>query len=147
MKLKYVLPLVQMTLAAALLRWAYLWQRWAGRIMDMPGRHPAFWLFFSLNGPVAVVGQPLWFREPPANLILITAVGVFWYWVALNIYSWRESRTLLLFVWAPIRVAADLLLIVIGAYLGRIAIGSVNAFPATPVSQLPWPWFIPTWTF
>jgi hypothetical protein len=54
---------------------------------------------------------------------------------------------LLLFAWVPLRIAADLLLVAMGAYLAWICIRGVSGFPASALSQMPMPWFIPTWTF
>ena len=150
MKLEYLLPLAQMGVAAALLRWSYLWQKAAMRIMDLPGPAPAFTLLMSMNAPVFIT-RSLWGRYLPdlgwENSALIAAIGVFWFWVALNVQSWRARGTVVLFSWAPLRMAADLLLIAMGAYLGWFCIGPVIGFPATAFSQLAWPWLIPTWAF
>jgi|ERR1035438_8532022 hypothetical protein len=47
----------------------------------------------------------------PDNAALVAAVGVFWYWFALNISSWRQGRTVVMFRWLPLRLGGDALLI------------------------------------
>jgi hypothetical protein len=118
------------------------------RTMDMPGPAPAFTLLLSINAPVTLVRilyRPLFLPDPWDDIILIVAIGLFWYYVALNINSWRERRTLLLFAWAPLRIATDLIMIALGACLGLFCILAANTSPYTPFSALAWPWFIPTW--
>ena len=91
----------------------------------MPGPAPAFTLLVSINAPVAFP-RALWSRylpDPWDDLTLIAAVGLLWYWVALNIDSWRRSRTAVMFRWAPLRLVGDLLLIVTGAFWGLIFVG------------------------
>jgi hypothetical protein len=151
-RLKYLLPLAQMALAAALLRWAFLSDNALKGVVDMLGPNPAFTLFVSINAPVATLAQRLWNRDMPADFGLVAAVGIFWYWIALNIDSWNERRTLVLFAWTPMRVGADLLLIAIGGLLGGVLIENgldlVNrnrGLPATVVQGWMWSWFIPNW--
>jgi hypothetical protein len=48
--------------------------------------------------------------------IFVLALRVSWYWVALNVDSWRRDRTVLTQV--PLRLAAALLLIAMGAFWG-----------------------------
>ena len=116
-KLKYVLPLAQMALAVWLIHQAQLWYV-AHRRSDAPGPAPADTLLASINAPVQLAGT-LWrdLEWPWDAVILIAAIGVFWYWVAVNIESWRERRAPFLFAWRPLRIAADLFLIAAGASL------------------------------
>jgi hypothetical protein len=117
-KLKYALPLAQMALAVWLLHQSDLWYL-AHRRLDAPGRSPASILLWSINAPVAEVST-LWQRyvEWPWDVVISVAViGMFWYWIALSIQSWRERRKPLFFAWRPLRIAADLLLIATGASL------------------------------
>jgi hypothetical protein len=117
-KFRYALPIVQMALAAGLLRWSDIWLRAALRVNDMPGPAPALQLLVAINAPVSVA-RAFWFRYLPGywdHVSLILAIGLFWYWIALSIRSWREGRTIVIFTWSPLRVAADLLLIAAGGF-------------------------------
>ena len=129
-KLKFVLPIGQIVLVLGLLRWSYLWSRAAGRICDMPGPDPAWKLAFSVNGPV-FLARLFWSALRPSSVefdpfiffvvdvaMLIVAVGLFWYFVSLNIYSWRSRRTVFMFSRVPLRLLGDALLITAGVILG-----------------------------
>jgi len=127
-KLTYALPLAQMVLASALIWWSELWERAANRICDMPGPAPAFDLLVSINAPAALV-RASWRRLPYSvfhpmaaflldNGALVIAIGLLWYWVALNIYSWRLRRTVFIFRWMPLRLGGDALLIAVGVFWG-----------------------------
>jgi hypothetical protein len=144
---KYALPLVQMAIAGGLLWWSHLWQRTAMRIMDIPGPAPAFTFLISLNAPVALA-RTLWYHYLPdlwEHVVFIAAIGAFWYWIALNIHSWRERRVLFLFTWPPLRITADLLLIAMGVFLGWICIMAGSGVPhvtpwlkrSAPATHLP----------
>jgi hypothetical protein len=119
LKLKYVLPLAQMALAVLLLWWNDVHMRAAERVMHMPGPTPAFFLLRSINAPVALP-RTLWapyLSSTLDNVTFIAVIGIFWYWIALNIQSWRERRTLHLFAWVPLRVGVDLFVVAMGGYL------------------------------
>jgi hypothetical protein len=119
-KLRYALPGTQMALAVGLLWWSDRWFKTVGRFDDMPGPAPASRLCFSLNAPVVLV-QNLRIHYASAleeYVAVVVAVGVLWYWVALNAESWRRNRTVLGFHWIPLRLAVDLLLIAAGAFWG-----------------------------
>jgi len=143
-KLKYALPLAQMAVAVWLLQWSHLWLRAAHRAgAGVIGPAPPFTLLESINAPVALfryMNVPV----PWDDEIFIATIGVFWYWLALNIQSWRERRTLLLFAWKPLRIAADLLLIAMGACLGLFCI-FVMTGGLHPFGYATWPWLIPIW--
>lgn len=118
LRLKYTLPLVQLCLALVLLRWDMLWWRTVARSMDMPGPSPASQLLVSINTPLALL-EAFVFRHLPARWDLITfvvAIEVFWYWVGMNIVTWREQRAAYLFSWMPLRLLADVTIIGIGAF-------------------------------
>jgi hypothetical protein len=108
-KLKYVLPLAQIALALALLVWDRQWTRQM-RLSDMPGPSPASTLLTAINFPVAILqmlySQYLfnWRWDP---VIFFLSVGLLWYWVSLNILSWRESRTVYTFSSPPLRITGD----------------------------------------
>ena len=141
MNLRYALPAAQMALG--LLWWTDRWFKTVGRFDDMPGPAPAFRLCISINAPIALV-RALWFRHASTfgdYLILVLAVGVLWYGVALNVESWRRDRTVLTFRWVPLRLAADLLLIAMGAFWGLTFASEVRdvIFPYRHWSGWLWP--------
>ena len=158
-KLKFVLPLGQMVLAVGLLWQSYHWDELnrPSRYSDSPGIGPARVLLICVDGPplllTALSFRPLgygyWmflgygYRELDA--MFVTCVGIFWYWVALNIWSWRQRNTLLLFKWTPLRIVADLLLMVLGSVF--------MLFRNLDIADMRWPWRIPSlafflfWTF
>src|ERR1700691_739984 len=118
LKLKYVLPLAQMALGVVLLWRNDVWTRAAERVMDMPGASAAFTLLLSMNPPVALVRgfrywpwpwSPVWDR-----VLSVASIGALWYWVALNIESWRERGMILQFQWTPLRIGANLLAFPLG---------------------------------
>ena len=94
------------------------------RIMDMPGPAPAFSLLASINFPVASL-RVFWFRYLPGwwdDIVFVAAIGFFWYWVALNVYSWQQKRTVRIFSSIPLRLTVDLLLIAMGTLVGIYAV-------------------------
>jgi hypothetical protein len=106
LKLKYALPLVQMALAVGLLRWSHLWYRSQAKISDMPGPAPAFTLLMSINASLALV-RGFIYRYLPGywdGAILIVVIGLFWYWIALDILRWRERRSVVMFAWHSLRI-------------------------------------------
>jgi hypothetical protein len=86
--------------------------------MDMPGPSPGFQLLVSINAPLALP-RALVFRHLHGLWDPITftvAIALFWYWVGLNIVSWRERRVAYLFSWRPLRLLTDVMLIGIGVF-------------------------------
>ena len=84
-----------MAIALGLLWWSQVQFEADMRIMDMPGPAPAFTLLIAINGP-AVLPRAFWANYLSTlwdDLALIAAVGLLWYWVALNIDAWRKRRT------------------------------------------------------
>lgn len=144
---KYALPLFQMALADVLLRVSSSWNL-ATRTAGMRGMHPGFLLLLSINLPVAlpfksVYGDalPLW-----AEVVLIAAIGMFWYWIASRINSWQQRGTPPLFAWAPLRVTVDVLLIAAGFYLAWGIAEYVISIPAEILSpSYLGPYFVPVW--
>lgn len=123
-KLKYALPLAQITLALGLLWWSQVQFEADMRIMDMPGPAPAFTLLIAINGP-AVLPRAFWANYLSTlwdDLALIAAVGLLWYWIALNIDAWRKRRIVVMFSWTPLRLAGDLLLVVAGMFFGSVCV-------------------------
>jgi hypothetical protein len=157
-RLKYALPSAQMVLSAVLLSRSHHWRSIFEPLNDMPGPAPAFTLLWSINAPISWVLmftygalQKLW-----VNVLLVALIGAFWYWIALNFESWQERQTLSLFRSLPLRFAADLLLIALGARIGWSAMLGVGARfgwsvassamwdpQSNIIRQLPWAWFIP----
>ena len=116
LKLKYTLPLAQTMVAVALLVWTDRWERALMRIQHMPGTPPSFTLLIAINAPLAMP-RMLVYRYLPGwweNITLVVAIGVFWYWVSLNIESWQQSRRLFLFSWTPLRLVGDTIAVGIG---------------------------------
>jgi len=143
-RLKYALPLVQMTIAVALLVWSQFWFNAAMRTQDMPGPAPASEVLMAINAPVALTAS-LWFRYLPASwdgVILIAAIGLFWYWVALNIRSWQWRREVFIFSWAPLRLVADFILIGVGGLLGFSCAHEI-LHGYLPFTRLGWLRFVP----
>lgn len=104
LKLKYVLPVVQTLLAVALL----IWNR--AEPESFYGTPLPFKLLCSINAPVALLRELLWSHRMYGRwdyILFVAAIGVFWYWVALNIYTWRQTRRVLMFSWVPLRLAGD----------------------------------------
>lgn len=87
-RLRYVLPVAQVAVTAALERASYLWLRAA--ILggsDMPGHDVFATLCVTINAPVAIV-RPSSFRSLPGYwgmVPFLMAVGLLWYWVALGV--------------------------------------------------------------
>jgi len=128
-KLKIGLPLAQMFLALVLLRWGGEWFRADWRVCDSPGPSPVSDLLVSINMPAVLMfdipaGLIGFLRYPwypylgvpfPWDWAMLTAaVGLFWYWVSLNIQSWRQRRAVLMFSRRWLRIGADVLLILAG---------------------------------
>src|SRR3979409_2091828 len=94
MKIKYALPVAQMVLAATLLWGDHSLSRSAYRVCGGAAPRPAFSLLVAINMPVDLP-RIVWDRYlsyPWDAFILIEAVGLFWYWIALNAPSWRRRR-------------------------------------------------------
>ena len=149
-RLKYALPAVQIALAVLSVRQSFLWDI-AARGNDAPGKHPAFKLLICINLPVSVVLKPILVLPGPTlwdSVMFVTAIGMFWYWIALRIQRYKERRTLFLFAWLPLRITTDMFLIALGASLAWLLIVEARDYPHnSPISPniLGW-WFVPTFT-
>jgi hypothetical protein len=157
-RLKYALPSAQMVLSAVLLFWSHHWRSIFEPINDMPGPAPAFTLLWSINAPISWLVMFTYglSHQVFANALAVALIGAFWYWIALNVESWQQRKILCLFRSLPLRFAADLLLIALGARLGWSAMLGVGARfgwsvassamwdpQSNIIRQLPWAWFIP----
>jgi hypothetical protein len=146
LKLKYALPLVQTLVAVALLVWTDRWERALMRIDDMPGTPPSFTLLVAINAPLAVP-TALAFRYLLGSwndATVVVAIAVFWYWVGLNIESWRQRRRILMFSWTPLRLSGDAIGVGIGVVCALVLSHDfvLYGFPRVP-SLTGWLWFIP----
>jgi hypothetical protein len=119
-RLKYALPLAQMALAAALL-WQF--RREVGQPPKSGYPLPALDLLLLINPPLAILSRvwvsyvgTLW-----SDATQVALVGAFWWLVGLILDSWQR---IFLLTRKPLRVAADLALIVLGPYfvwfVGRV---------------------------
>ena len=125
MKIKYVLPVVQMALAGALLWLDQVWFLAAVRKCDVPGpSSPAFGFLMSINAPL-VLPRTVWDRYLPfywSQAALIVSVGLLWYWLAGNVPTWWRRRFVFNSLWRPARFTVDVVLIVLGLLCGLAAL-------------------------
>lgn len=123
-KLKYTLPLSQMALAVVLLWWSQVWYKAVTRTADMPGPSPAFQLLIAINAPLALPRLLCihYLFYPWDDVTLIAAVGLLWYWVALNIDSWQKRKAVFMSARGSLRSLGDLVLIALGAFWGFICV-------------------------
>lgn len=144
-KLRYVLPLLQMLLAVALLVWTDRWERALMRIQDMPDTPPSFTLLIAINAPLSVPRALVlrylhcWWED----ITLVVAIGMFWYWVSLNIESLHQSRRVFTFSWIPMRLALDMIAVGIGAIEAMSAFELWRDLWDGPVSLTGWLWLGP----
>jgi hypothetical protein len=118
-----------MALAVALLWWDRV-LLFSSRRCDMPGPSPALRVLFAVNTPL-FLPRAVWRNYlyklyvwdnavPWDNVVLIVAVGLCWSGVALNIRSWQQCRTVLMFSWRPARFLLDVFLVIYGVLFGLI---------------------------
>jgi hypothetical protein len=142
--LKYALPLLHVCVALGLFTCDARWWRTVARSMDMPGPSPAFQLLASINAPLALP-RALMFRHLHGlwdPITFIAAIGVFWYWVGLNIVSWRERRAAYLFSKIPLRLLADVLLIGVGVFWIFVCWKEIYPNPQERLFSAPdWGWY------
>lgn len=145
LKLKYVLPIVQMLAAVTLLAWTYRWERALMRIQDMPGTPPSFTLLIAINAPLAMP-RMLVYRYLPGcwdAITLVVAIGAFWHWVSLNIESWQQGCRVCMFSSTPLRLLGDAVVIGIGV-MWAFVLWRGHAYSLPPlVSLTAWLWFVP----
>ena len=143
LRLKYGLPLVQVGLAVTLLTWDAFWQRTMARHMDMPGPSPAFKLLVSINAPLALP-RAFVFRHLPGwwdPITFTVGIGLLWYWVAMNIVSWRERGVAYLFSWRPLRLVADVVVIGIGLFWIVVCWNEIHHPNERLFSLQDWMWY------
>jgi len=144
-KLRYAMPLAQMGLAAVLAWCHHLWQM-AVVSSDSPGPSPAGRLLHSIDWPVLFVPYYGVMRFPWDSVTAVAVAGLLWYWVALNPGEFRQHKRILMFKWAPLRIAGDLLLIAVGAFFGLFCAATIDQGPLFDYPHLgsKWLWFLPT---
>jgi len=120
MKIRYTLAASQMFLACALLWCDHALQIAASHVCDVPGSSPALIMLLSINIPLALP-RALWEPYLPhfwSQAILISAVGLLWSWIAMNVRAWRTRGGILAFSWRPARFLVDTLLVALGLLCG-----------------------------
>ena len=150
-RLRLILPLVQMGLAAVLMRLSFLYDV-ATRSHDMPGVHPGFFLLLLVNFPAGPLLQVLRPRAEPSlwlGILSVLIIGVLWYGIGSWILAYRERRILFPPGRTSLRVSADLLLIAMGVLLGWAIVAEFRDYPfmISPSHFGGWFWFAPICIF
>ena len=96
-RLRYLLPVGQVLVAIGLYAWSDAWFREASKHSSMPGLPLGFTILISLNAPLALPRE-FYYRHTGIpdlgdRVVLLVGIALLWYWVARNIESWRERRT------------------------------------------------------
>jgi hypothetical protein len=107
----------------------------------MVGTSPGFTMLISLNAPLALPRE-LYYRHTAIpqlydRVVLLFGIALLWYWVGLNVESWNRRRTVVLFKWLPLRIAADLMLIVLGGFWGFVVINE-RMWNSLDLTMSPW---------
>ncbi len=142
-RIKQILPLLQVLVAVALLVWTDRWERALMRIQDMPGTPPSFALLMAINAPLAIP-RALVFRHLPGwwdDITLVLSIALFWYWVSLNLESWRLGRRVLMPSWTPLRLFGDTIAVGIGLTWAWALWAGRELPPVLSFSD--WLWFVP----
>lgn len=152
MKSKYALAAAQMVLAGVLLLWdnaLQIGQHYGSRLCDAPGPTPVHPVLLSINAPLAVP-QAVWNRYLPSYwsmAIMIAAVGLFWYWVGMNVQAWRTRRMILMCSWRPARFFLDAVLILSGLICGLFGVGNARAIVRYWPQELHMGCYTPLWSY
>jgi len=159
-KTKYALAAAQMALASALVWWdnaLQIAQHYGLHLCDSPGPTPVHPVLLSINAPL-VVPQAMWEALPRAIWgtflpyywsvgIMIAAVGLFWYWVGMNVQAWRARRTILMCSWRPARFFFDAVLILSGVICGLFGVGTARAVVLYWPQELHMGCYTPLWSY
>jgi hypothetical protein len=138
-KLKYLLPVAQVTVAVFLLHQYELWVMLT-RHLDMPGPGAAATLLALINLPIAVL-RGFWFRSFDVywpDWVFVAAVAVFWYWAGREIES-RLDRT-------PLAIKSQLACIAVDMLLTVSSLSFVLS-GRTDFRWFPWSYFVPAFVF
>ena len=141
LKLRYILPLVQMALAVEIIQWTNHWYETVGKFYDSPGS-PDPVSFLTIMSAPASVAREIWFPIVPwqwSNVVYVASIGLCWYWVAMSVSLWRRHHTLFPFPRIRLRIAADLLFI-------GMSMLFVELFRNIDIRIMPWKWEIPCLT-
>lgn len=140
-RLKYILPPLQMLLAITLVAFTWHWERVLARFQDMPGTPPSFTLLMAINAPLLIPRLLLsdYLRGWWDPITLVAAIGMFWYWVSLNIGSWQRSHRLCTFSWRPLRLAVDAIAVGIGIMLAFV----LSQARGNSLTSKDWRWSVP----
>src|SRR5579863_2718989 len=153
-KLRYALPAAQVLLAVGLYRGSDIFFRammLKARHEPIMGPSPAFTLLASLNAPLALLRLSYYRHLPEVwdRAVFILAIGLLWYWVALNFESWRRTRTIFTFSRASLRLSTDFLLAAAGVCCWFSSLGEWE-YLGMPLSRSWWHWlsflFCATWS-
>ncbi len=141
---RIILPLVQMVLAALLLRLSFL-RDFATRYHDSPGVHPGFILLLYLNLPISIPLKLLLYGRLPTlwfDTAFVAMVGMLWYGVASCIAMYRERRTVVPTDRAWLRASVDLLWIAMGVFIAWMLVEELSSFRMTvfPAQLGGWFW-------
>jgi len=119
--------------------------RWlvSARRHGILGSSPEFDLLMALNWFVVPL-RSAWWRLPFLwdMVASILVIGLFWYWIALNIERLRNRQTLRLFKWRPLRMAAGFLFVAIGLVFGLVFAATVMGGPGRYNARFGWEWLL-----
>jgi len=138
-KFRYLLPLMQMALAIAIIQWTNHWYLTVARHYDSPGTPAPFSFMIIMNAPASVV-RMFWAPYVDwlwSNVLFVASIGLCWYSLVWSLDSWRRYCTPFPFRRRRLRIAANLLLI-------AISVVFVGYFRDINIAQMPWQWEVPS---
>ena len=129
LKLKFLLPSLQILLAVVLYWQSDAWNQAQRRISDMPGPDPAFTLLVAINFPAALVRAFVLAPLPEVwnRAFFIGSIGLLWYWLVLEYQSWRKRREAFTFYMEP---SAGVRRFIVDRYRNALWTLRVGQYPA-----------------